>query len=234
MVQLSQQTHKTRNTYIILGIAILLFVFGCHQMREKQKLKAQQSNTIDFLQDTISYYENSKGERVATINALAGDNNQLKILLSKAIDSTQELAELVKYYKTVNSAGIINTITKIDTVYVTFNQPVGLDFARNINITDDHYRLNAIVNQDGFTLNSLQIPNKMSFVIGKRKNGWFKKPTYQIDVKHSNPYISTQGIDSYTLEPSIKRWSLGPYVGYDPFVQQVSAGISLQYSLIRF
>lgn len=225
---------KQINTYIIIAIAIVLFVFGCHQMQEKQKLKEQQSNTIAFLQDSVSYYKNQYGQAVATKTTLAGDKAQLEVLLSNQIDSTQELKSLVDEFKTVNSAGIVQTTTDIDTIYVPFNKPVGLDFERDIHITDQFYNLNAYINQDGFSLNSLTIPNKMSFVIGTKKKGLFSKPTYQIDVKHSNPYIKTKGIDSYTLKPDVKRFSLGPYFGYDLINQNFGLGVSLQYSLIKF
>jgi hypothetical protein len=226
------KAHNNRNALII--IAIVLLCFGLWQYRENKYIQDQRDNAISFLNDSISYYKDKYGKEVATKTALSGDKNQLEILLSKQIDSTSELKELVRQYKHVDGAGIVNTITIIDTVYVPFNQPVGLNFNKSINLKDDYYNINAFVDQDGFGLNSLEIPNKLSFVIGQKKTGWFSKPTYSVEIKNSNPYIRTTGVDAYQFTPKIRRWSVGPYLGFDLFQQDVSAGISLQYGILRF
>ena len=219
---------------IITAIAIIALVFGCNQYQQKESLEAQNTNVVDFLNDTVSYYEDELGNVVATTKALAGDVKQRDILLSKMVDSTKELKALVEKYKTVNSAGIINTVTKIDTVKIPIEVPNGVEFFSTFDFNNEHYKIKGTVSEKGMNINEFEMYNKMSFVIGLKKNGFLKPRTYNIDVKNSNPYIQTIGIDSYTLTEEPKRFGVGPYIGYDFFIGQVSVGLSLSYNLIRF
>lgn len=234
MVQLSQQRKKTRNTYIILGIAILAFVFGCHQMREKQELKKQQTHAIEFLQDSVRYYKNRNNENVATKLALFGEVENLNLLLAKQKDKNQRLQQLVDRYKNVNAAASITQETVIDTFYTTFSEPIQCRFDRRFQKTDPHYYLSGRVNETGIYHDMIRLYDTISLVIGERKNGFLKQRTFSIDAVNSNPNVSITELDAYSFTPKPKRWSLGPYVGYDPFMKRVSAGVSLQYSLIQF
>lgn len=213
---------------------ILLTVFSCNQYQDKKELKKEINNTSEFLQDTVFYYENKKGEWVATKKSLAGDKDQLEVLLSIYIDSTEQLKGLVKKYKKVAAAGNIKTVTKIDSVFIPFDRSIEFDFSRKFKVDNPWYSITGRVHRSGLDVDNLTVFNQMSFVLGVRKNGWFKPKTYSIDVLNSNPFIKTTGVDSYQFTEDIKRWSIGPYVGFDPFNQSLSGGVSLQYGLIRF
>ena len=67
-----------------------------------------------------------------------------------------------------------------------------------------------------------------------------EKKEYIATVTHSNPNITTEGIQSFTIEEPRSKWSVGPYVGYgfyyDPWKGNaghgINGGISINYRLI--
>lgn len=223
-----------KKDYIYIPLIFLFVFLNVKQCNENKNLKNQRQNTSDFLNDTISYYQNKLGQIVAKKKTLSGDKNQLEILLSKQIDSTQELKTLVYKYKDVNSATIIQTETNIDTTFIPFSKPVKCDFFKEFSFNKDMLSISGVSNQEGITINSFNSKAKISLVIGKRKNGWFKGSTYSIDAKSSNPNVSIIGLDAYQFQPKVKRWGLGPSIGYNPFTNGFELSLSLQYSLIRF
>lgn len=219
---------------VLLMLVIILSVTTCSQYRKKQKLKTQQQSTLSFLEDSVSYYKDKYGEEIATKKILVGGKDQLQILLSKQIDSTQQFKSLYKKYKRISAASIVNTVTVIDSIPVPFKFPVEKEFTRDFKIDNQNYFLKGVVNSNGLNIKNLTIFNSLTFVMGEKKQGWFKSNTYSIDIKNSNSLIKTIGVDSYVFKPAIKRWTLGPYVGYDFIQQNISIGFSLQYGVIRF
>jgi len=189
---------------------------------------------ISYLESDLKTYKDKYGNEVSTRQSLAGDKSELKLLLSKQIDSTKQFKELAKRYKRIKGAGTVTTKFIIDTVYIPFERPVSYDFIRTFNVDNPYYSINGNVNQLGVNIKNITIPNKFTFVMGERKNGFFKPNTYAIDVKNSNPFIQNTSVDSYIFTPEKKMWSFGPYIGFDVFNANISAGISLQYSLIQF
>lgn len=217
--------------FIIIGGLVFLNINQCNQLK---KVENYRGNNVEFLQDSVKYYKNKYGQEIANKTALKGDKKQLSILLSKQIDSTQALSKMVKEFKKVSGAGTIRINTEIDTFYVPFEVPVDCGFLRDAKIKEDYYSLTAEVNEGGLRVTNLTIPNNISFVVGRKRKNIFSKSVFEIDVNNSNPYITTEGVDSYIYEAKVNKWSIGPYIGYDPFNQQLSTGISLQYGLISF
>lgn len=220
--------------WILIILLIFSSVFSCYQYQQRKSSEKQRENTSDFLNDTISYYNNKLGQEIATKQSLAGDKNQLDILLSEKIDSLQQLKGLVKKYKKIAAAGNIRTVTEIKEIPVPFDRPIEFDFTRKFKIKEPWYEFTGKVNKYGLNINNFNVKNQMSFVLGVKKNGWFKPNTYSIDVLNSNPFIQITGADSYQFTEDIKRWSIGPSVGYDLLNSQISLGLSLQYGIIRF
>jgi len=228
-----------KNSLINIGfiiIIILLSLFSIKQCSDKKDVINNNINSISFLQDTVSYYKNKYGQEVATKKVLIGDKNQLEVLLSKQIDSTNQFKGLYKKYKNVKSAGIIETITKIDTIYITYDSPldINVDLGTDFKIDTQDYFISGTAYLTGLTIDRIYLENKLTFIKGVRKNGWFKPNTYSIDVAHSNPHIQTTGIDSYLFTPKKNRFHVGPATGYDFITGRLSGGVFIMYSVISF
>lgn len=220
---------------IYIGVIVVLIFVIFRQCNSATQQRQSQESAAEFLNDTIAYYQNEIGQQVAEKKAIQGDADALEILLSKQIDSTGQLKRLVSKYKNIAAAGNITQETRIDTVQIPYEVAVPYEFTRDFTKSNEHYSITGSSNQNGVTLTDIQIPNTLSFTIGKKRTGFFKSE-YRIEAVNSNPYVQTTGLDSYTLEVPTKRLGLSLYAGYglgSDFTLQPSAGIALTYTLFR-
>lgn len=218
-----------------LIITVLCFVIF-RQCDSRNQGGQSQESVQEFLNDTIAYYQNEIGQKVAEKRAIKGDNQALEILLSKQIDSTGQLKALVRKFRTVQAAGNIKQEMKIDTVEIPYEVPVPVEFTREFSKQSHYYSITGTSNQNGVMLSEIEIPNTLSFAIGKKKTGFFKSE-YRIEAVNSNPYIQTTGMDSYTLEVPAKRMGISLYAGYgigSNLTLQPSLGLAITYTLISF
>lgn len=219
--------------YIAIAVLILLFFRQCE---ETSNVKEQNVSAINFLQDSVRYLKNSLGAEIASKTALQGGKTSLQVLLSKQIDSTGQLKSIVRKFRTVQAAGNITIITKIDSIPVPYEVPVPCEFSRTWSKIDKFYSIYGKSNQFGNIIDSLSVPNLLSFAIGDKKVG-FLKTEYRIETANSNPYIRTIGLDAYTLSLPVKRLGLSLYAGVGfstnfEFTPQI--GVGLSYTFIRF
>ena len=218
--------------YILAVIFLALFLNTC---REKKELQKEASNTTDFLNDTIRHYKNELGQEIAVKTALQGEKGALEVLLSKQIDSTGQLKRIVRNFRTVDAAGNIITNTRIDTIKIGYEIPVPCEFHREWEKTDPFYSIAGTSSNTGITINSLEVPNTLSFAIGKRKKGWFNSE-YVIEAVNSNPNIKTLGLDSYSVKVPKKRFGVSLFAGYGLGSEGLTPliGIGVGYNLIEF
>lgn len=216
---------------IIPYIVILLLVaINIHTCRRLDRVEDTRDNTAQVLSDSIRYYKNAHGQEVAAKKALQGDKTTLEILLSNQIDSTQQLRKLVDSFRDIDAGGNIVTVTKIDTVFVPFLEE------KIFQLSSEKYSIAGEVQDDGVLINSLVIPNTMSFAIGRKKTGWFSSE-YRVEVVNSNPLIQTTGIDAYSISVPQKRWGIGLFTGImvgSDFQPEIGIGLGLTYDLFSF
>lgn len=210
--------------YFLAVLFLFLFLKQCERSAD---LQFKRDNAMEYLKDSVRYYKNKLGQEIAVKTALQGSNESLKLLLSK---SEKELRELTKKFKDVQAAGQITTITKIDTIKIGYEIPVPFEFSRDWQKNDPFYSIAGHSTQEGITINSLEIPNTLSFVIGKRKG------EYLIEAVNSNPNIKTTGLDSYTLKVPKKRFVVGIFAGYGIGSAGLTplVGIGVGYNIISF
>lgn len=217
---------KKATPYIIAFVFAILFLDQCGKTSQ---LKSNNQSSEEFLNDTISYFKNKVGQEVAEKTALKGDKDQLKILLSKQIDSTSNLKELVKEYKSIDAAGNVNQETRIDTIRIPYDSIINFDFIRKWSKIDKFYSISGTSNQIGISIDSIVIPNTLSFAIGEKKTNFFKTET-KVNVVNSNPYVKTTGLDTYTYSQRKKRLGIGFSAGYG--IKGVYLGIGINYNLL--
>ena len=219
----------------IIAIVILAAML-LHTCNRNTHIKESRESEKEFLSDTIQYYKNEIGAEVSEKKALKGDKKSLQILLSKQIDSTRQLKQLVKNFRRVDAAGNITSETTIDSIYIPYPESVPVQFRKEWLKEDHYFSISGISTQNGTTIDKIQLPNTLSFAIGKRKTGLFSSE-YSIEAVNSNPYIKTTGLDSYTFKVPQKRFGLGLYAGFgilENFTIVPQVGIGLNYFLLRF
>lgn len=228
------EKHMKGNATLILAIvSVILFALLVNQCKETDRLKDQATNSANFLNSELSYYKNELDQEVAQKAALKGDKESLEILLSKQIDTTQQLARLVEGFKKVKSAGNITQQTKIDTLFIPFEKAIDFEFVKQWSSKSEHFNISGVTTNQFTRIDKIEIPNTLSFAIGVKSTG-FWKTTYQAKAVNSNPYVKTTGLDTYTYSEKKKRFGIGPYIGFDALTLQPSVGLSINFNLIRF
>lgn len=225
--------HKTILLFAVIAIlAFLLF----RQCGETKEAKRSVESVQNFLNDTISYYKDETGALVAEKSVLRGDKQTLQILLSKKIDSLGQLKRLVENFKEVESAGNITQEVRIDTVKIPYEVEVPFEFSRNWSKNDKSYFVKGKSTNTGVTIDSLSIPNTLSFAIGEKSTGFWKSE-YRIEAVNSNPYIKTTGLDAYSFSQRKKRFGISIYAGAglsENFTFAPQIGVGVAFDLIRF
>ncbi len=120
---------KKLSPYILIVILLMVLLRQCGDVDRERK---RAENTAKFLNDSMTYIIDKKGREIASKTALS---NNLDLLLSKQIDSTGQLKNLVSYYKNVIATGNITTVTKIDTIEIGYEVPVPCEFNREWSAT---------------------------------------------------------------------------------------------------
>jgi hypothetical protein len=198
---------------IYLIVIIVLAGLLLHICNRKKEIKAEAESISEFLNDSVKYYKNKHGQEVAYKKALQGEKAALSVLLSKQIDSTGQLKKLAEKYKRIASAGNITTVTRIDSIGVPYEVPVPFEFERTWEEKNPFYFLSGTANQNGISIDRLEIPNTLSYVIGDKKTGWFSSQ-YRIEATSSNPFTRIVGLDAYTHKTNESILKIGAQAGF--------------------
>lgn len=216
---------------LVTGVVLSFLLF--RQCSQIENIKTSRESVQNYLTDTLEHYRNKEGQMVAEKTALLGEKDNLTILLNQT--STQ-LKKLTEKFNKVSAAGEIITVTEIDTIKVPFEVPVPFEFSRDWSKVDEFYSIYGRSTNFGITIDSLSIPNTLSFVVGEKKTGFWKSE-YRIEAVNSNKYILTTGLDAYSFSQPKKRFGLSVYAGYglgQNFTLTPQIGLGVTFDLIRF
>lgn len=189
---------------------------------------------VKALNDSIQYFKDKDGLNKARISVLETSNLEYFTSLSIKDQEIKNLQNLVsKNKKNLESATIIKTITKIDTIIKE------VKVKADDNIREAFYDLNgwaygSIISYRDSTGISINIKNDLSIVHKKDKKGSY------VEVFDKNPYTTTEAIRSYyKLNKPTKKsnWSLGINASYGvnykgEFMPYIGVGINR--NLINF
>lgn len=218
-------------------IALLIFLaFSVNQCNNNKNKYNEESNLNTALNDSVRIYKDSEGRNHAESTPIYTAKPEDFISAATSNKAIKDLQELVSKYKKEllkpgNMAGIIASETKYDTIYKSKNSNT-LDSINNkwINTTFGF--------RDGQTYYSLKTRDSLSFVIGEKSQGWFKKKLPFADVKSSNPYNEVKEFRTYQItQPKKKRFGIGPNIslGFDSELNKnIYIGIGANYNIIEF
>lgn len=228
---------KNKNWFLPY-ILIVVFAFTTFQQCQKAENAERNAESVaNFLNDSIRYYKNELGQEIAHKSVLQGDYNSLKVLLSRQIDSTNQLKDLVDRYKNVLAAANITTETIIEKIEIPYEIPVEMEFTRDFSVSKQYYRITGVSTNNGITLDEIFIPNTQSLAIGELKSKPFKPSQLEISVVNSNPHVKTTGLDSfiYTVRP--KRFGVSVCAGFgigQNLIISPQVGIGVTYDFLQF
>lgn len=218
---------------ILMGIvAMLMYVKSCNSNR---KYNNEVQKVLSY-QDTVKNYNAKDG-------TIVDYNNNLKTTLEAFMKATQDSMRILLENIRIPKPEVITIIKErfyVDSIpSISLNLP-NCKFDTTFALREEFYEVTGRVTDKALSLQSIMIPNTVSVVIGNSKEKWWKQKEYIATVTHSNPYISTEGIQSFTIEEPRSKWSVGPYVGYgfyyDPWKGNaghgINGGIAINYRLI--
>lgn len=210
-------------------LTILLFIKGCNT---EHKYNNEVQKVMEY-RDTVKMYAAKDGTTVnynntlkTNIDVLIAAQDSMRNVLENLKIPEPDIITIIKerfYIDSIPSIGLNTTDCKFDTTFA---------------IVRPYYEVKGRVTNKELSLKSIMIPNKMTLVIGDRKEKWWKRKEHIATVTNSNPHISNEGIQSFVLNNE-RSWSIRPSVGYgfyyDPWKGSaghgINAGISINFKI---
>lgn len=192
---------------ICLLIALLFFAQRCH-------VNSKNANSAFIaLNDTIAYFKNSLGTQTTSIKTIQLQESQLKKVI---LDKDKELALLSKQFAHIKTIIKYTQVTKYDTINVTFKDSLPSMFNRHGTVHNSWYYFKYRITNNGFSLDSLTIPNEAIIITGFKRKWLFGKEILVTDVTNTNPYITIKTMQSVHVAvpaPWHKKWYVWLGVG---------------------
>tara|TARA_R100001509_G_scaffold165223_2_gene145845 strand:+ start:390 stop:1019 length:630 start_codon:yes stop_codon:yes gene_type:complete len=144
---------------------------------------------------------NEKGEKIA---------EQDQIILTQKDAIAHNLLE-ISNLKKIKSQVKIQTITKIDSIYIPVIDTVDrivydttglalLKLPTKFGLESEWYSIFSTINKNGMLLDSLSLYNRQIITIGMKSNGIFKSPTPSVVVKNENPYVNINSMNNVVIK----------------------------------
>lgn len=213
---------KTNSNKLLFLLILIVGITITHSLFKRDN---------DIITSTIIDYQEVKKWRDKynnehnTVKQLQLDKNNFK----KQVDSISKLLEVKP--KDINS--VTSVTTKTDTIFKS--KLVYIDSLKSFGFSkkDNYLALSGLINRED-TIISVQLitVDTLTFIPYKKRN--FFKETYVVDITNKNPYNKIISGYSYAQTEKIKRWGIGPNIGYDPLNNKITYGIGIQYNIIRF
>ena len=191
-------TFLKRNWIWIVLIIILISISNDYRVeRNTAHLNA------DKLLDTVRYYKLKNGSVVASKTVLEYNDEQMKALVKS---STKNMQEIAKKFNKIETVVQSITETKIDSITVSYVEPVLVDFKREGLVTDTFYSFSYNSSSEGFKIANLKLTNDtITYIKGNKRRWLLGKNTPTLDINHSNPFIKDIKIDVTELKDE-KKW----------------------------
>ena len=223
-------TYKRISVSLIVTISILLlasYIDGCR----KRGIIAKQNTTISLMnadkQEMIKE-RNKLNQLVVSQNAIiVNTQSDFKKLVEENFKlKNSRIKTVTSYVRIKSSTGVKDvaipykkdttisfTIDNCPDNYIATPKKIEIDSTQNPN-----FQISAVVEKDSLRIKSINFPDSQHIAIVKTKGGFFKrdikgklklyrKPSMEVKVLHTNPYIDIKGMSSIIYVPPDKnRW----------------------------
>jgi hypothetical protein len=182
----------------------------------------------------VKYWQDKEGRSRAQAQAAeASTKSILHVHNTEMQDLRKQITGLNKNISNLKSY-ISTRVSTADTVFIPLRDTVYSNVSsKTFNYKDEWTSIDGLIVNDSVSL-KYQVKDSLTFVTYYKKQGLFKPKLLMIDGISYNPNSRITGLKNITVaQPRPKRFSIGPYLGYD-ITRGVSIGIGVQYSVIRF
>ena len=210
--------------FALLAVVCFLLIKGCDQSKNLERFKS--NNAI--LKEDLKYNTSKLGQEVAIKSVLEVTLKELKEGYWIKDDS---LTDITRRFKKIQSATIIKTKYKVDTITIPYDYPGKEYFKRQWSKITPHFTITGVSTNAYTRIDSLTLLNTQRLVIGTGK-GFFNN-TLSVQVTNSNPYIKTTELLTQSVTIPNKRFGVGFFAGID-ITGKPTVGVGVSYSLFRF
>lgn len=204
----------------VLMVLAIIFLLGLNKCNSdyyslsisNQELKSQRLDSI----------KNAYGETILTQDVIITNNRRDIANLSDSIfrlkdKHNRRIKELIAFYSTTTNTGVQNvavpyldkqamkrftdSIEQKCAEVIKFYRDSAIQVPRIVKDSSTYFVFNGTVEKDSFKINNIQFPDSQYIRVAIVKKGLFKKPKYQIQMFHTNPYIKTTGANSVIYQP---------------------------------
>ncbi|MEX6691264.1 hypothetical protein QTN47_27390 [Danxiaibacter flavus] len=219
---------------IIVALLIIIAVFALQTCFRKEKQVTDLKQVVSAKQDTLKHYKDEAGHEHGQKVLAEADMSLLKVEYQKQIDSVTELLKIkesqLAFYTGFSTESSGSIKPRVDTVFMP-------DSTRefNIDFSDRWMSLNGRIGKSSNI--NYRITDSLTVTVYSKKKNFLSSLTTYIDVFSMNPNVKVTGLTGFKI-PVKKpgRFGIGPYFGYgySDGKWSPSAGVAIQYSLIRF
>jgi hypothetical protein len=196
---------KNKNLLLAL-LLIFSILMVCGWVYERAELKEYKDQMLKFELDEQKYLE-----AISEDGTFLAEQEQIILSQKDAIDN--HLIE-IKNLKKIKSQVIVNTITKVDSVFIPFvsdttiKDTLVLDnyifVPQRFSLLDEWYSFDGTIKKGGVLLDSISFNNELSLTIGNKSMGFFKKSKPIVLVEYSNPYVRTTAMQNIIIKDDLK------------------------------
>ena len=204
---------KKIKTYTAFALLIAMLCFsvwdGCQSKKEARDFGNQMSEYNVKEQGFITTI-NRQGKKITRQNQIILTNKQA--IQQGLIENTR--------LKKIKSQVKIRTTTRIDTIFIPFNDYDIFDdtwdkekiisVPKPFKMLNEWYRMGGRIVKKGIEIDSIQFFNRMTITIGDKKlkglRNVFKRRTPTVEIVNESPYVSVEGLQNVVIKKRRKRW----------------------------
>lgn len=204
--------------FIIVDILLVALLLSLHTCNQKEKEAENWKAKSVYQAAQIDSFKNSKGIQV--VEQKVAETNDAKEIKKISADIFDLKKSLERQIKLVTALVRVTQEAKIADSFIEFEPapPHPKDSAlinpdsviippMKFSHFTDNYSIDGVVELKGVRINSLIIPNTISFRIAEKKEGFFKPRQTVVQAINSNPLYVNKGAQSIVLKQKTSAWN---------------------------
>ena len=191
---------------ILLAVAGVILFFALKGCSDNASTLSDYQDQIAYAKEETKTYKGKNGQLIAEKSQLQLENTNI---FEEREDLAKKLANAEIKAKNVNSmTNIVTTTTISDPIVIELpGDSIPCDFGPIPFSTPKdsiHYTIKGTFSNKALAFTDINFPDTLTFTSYEKRIGFMKRKTFA-NVQHSNPYITTKGIESYQINPK-KKW----------------------------
>lgn len=196
--------------YIVLIVIFLVLLLSLNTCNNKKINEITESNFTIRQKDSITIIEQSQNlvTKDAEIVKKTEQIEKLKNLKAQVVYKTvYKVKNILVPYVDSNNVVIIHEKDSTGNIIDSVNC---LTLPAHVSRNEKNLSIDATINETGLTIDSLEIPDKVTITVGTTKNVFDPQPI--VKITHTNPYVNTSSVNNIIVDPELKKKQLHSFL----------------------